>query len=169
MSLYITKKEYKNLLKIPRDRFSTRVKIFCGVIVENGGKVMMTLEKSSKNQNYDLPGGKLLWSEDIRKCAERELYEETGYKVTLKNILGVYQRAETEDESDYLRIIFIGELKSKLHKKPIDEKVIKVRWVSKEDILKKKINVRSDEIYRELGEYFSGKSVNLDFISPYIW
>ena len=155
--------------KIPRDRMATRAKIYCGTIVEEQGKILLVLEEDEKYPGYDLPGGKLLWCENVKDCAIREFVEETGYKITLKNLLGVYQRANVVDESDYFRFIFVGKIKPKEFKKEIDEKVVKVKWVKVGEIIDQKIKLRSNEVYREILDCVNKKQVSVEVVGEYVW
>lgn len=168
MSDYITKKQYRNLTSIPRDRLATRAKVFCGVIAEKDNKVLMVLENKEKHPGYDLPGGKLLWGESVKDCAGREFEEETGYKVKLTKFVGVFQRADTEEEVDYFRFIFSGEIKGN-KKKIMDDSVIGTSWISLDDIKNEKMKVRNIQVLIEIERYFSGVGVDMSFIDKYSW
>jgi ADP-ribose pyrophosphatase YjhB (NUDIX family) len=108
VSRFISLAQYKKLTQIPRARLSVRTQVYCGVIIENKGRIVMVKSLDDKYPGFDFPGGKLLWSEDIRECAKREVLEEARYRIKLKNLLGIYQRRTGPDDEDYLRI-FLSE------------------------------------------------------------
>ena len=99
---------------------SVRAKLFAGVIVEHEGKILLVRDAGGSFPGFDFPGGKVLWSEEVKDCSVREFKEETGYEVSLESLLGIYQRKTNEDEDDYIRFIFIGKLKNKAPSKMID-------------------------------------------------
>lgn len=129
----------------------------------------MVLEDEKKYPGYNLPGGKLLWGEDVKECAVREFLEETGYKIKLTKLLGVFQRANVIDEIDYFRFIFVGEINNKSKKRPHDESVIKTAWVALKDLKSGKIKVINPQIIKEVETYFKEKYVDITTIGLYDW
>lgn len=169
MSRFITAAQYKKLTQIPRGRLSVRTQIYCGTIVKENGKILLVKSFDDKFGGWDFPGGKLLWSEDVFSCAKREMLEEGRYKVKLKRILGIYQRKTSPDEEDYFRFIFIGELLNKRQRKIGDPNISDTKWFYTKDLIKNKLQVRSPEVIREVGDYVNGKSFPLDVVELYVW
>jgi 8-oxo-dGTP pyrophosphatase MutT (NUDIX family) len=67
----------------------TRVKAGVGVIIVDWeGKIL--LEKRSDNGMWGLPGGSIEPGESVHQTALREVEEETGLKVRITGLLGVY-------------------------------------------------------------------------------
>ena len=169
MTRFITASQYKKLTQIPRGRLAVRTQVFCGAVIEDEGRVVMVKDKDDKVQGWDFPGGKLLWNEDVLSCTQREVLEEARYKVSLKKLLGIYQRKTGPDDQDYFRFLFIAKLKSKHQMKKGDPLIEDVRWFKIEDVLKSKIKVRSQEVIRELQDYVDGKSFPLNAVELYVW
>lgn len=59
-----------------------------GVIFNKEGKIL--LQKRSDTGNWGLPGGAIELGESLEDAAIREVYEETGLKVSVKKLLGIY-------------------------------------------------------------------------------
>jgi 8-oxo-dGTP diphosphatase len=59
-----------------------------GIIVEQDGKVLLI--DRADGQGYSMPGGIVRARESVEQCVLRETYEETGYKVQITGLLGVY-------------------------------------------------------------------------------
>lgn len=169
MPRYITAKQYNQLMSVPRSKMSVRSKIFAGVIVEDKNKILLVRDAGGHFPGYDIPGGKVLWGEQIIDCAHREVLEETGYKIKLTGLLGLYQRIVTEDADDYLRFVFIGKLDKSKKLKVEDPNIIESVWLEKSDIEKNKIKLKSPETIREIHDFIKGKKFPLDVIDTYAW
>jgi 8-oxo-dGTP diphosphatase len=58
------------------------------VIKDQQGRVLLLHRNTPRRQQWEIPGGKLDWGEDPRTTAVRELREEMGIEVTVKQKLG---------------------------------------------------------------------------------
>ena len=64
------------------------INIIASSCIIDNNKILMVQENKTDIQGlWDLPGGKLKIDEDIKQAAIREILEETGYNIELKNIL----------------------------------------------------------------------------------
>ena len=59
-----------------------------GIIFNERGEVL--LQRRSDNDWWSLPGGGVDIGESIEQCVIREVFEETGLRVTVKRLVGVY-------------------------------------------------------------------------------
>lgn len=73
--------------RAPDDK--TRIGLGVGVIVEDGRGGIL-LEKRADCGWWGLPGGRVEVGESIQQTAEREIAEETGLRVAVHRLLGVY-------------------------------------------------------------------------------
>lgn len=169
MPRFITAEQYKKLMDIPRGRLSTRTQIFCGAIVENKGKIVLVSDLKTKYPGYDIPGGKLLWGEEILECTSREFQEESRYKVEITDLLGIYQRKTGPDDEDYFRFIYVGKLKSTRKYRTGDPGIADCSWFDVDDILNNQVTLRSSEVLREIKDYKEGRRFPLDVVTTYIW
>lgn len=165
----ITAYQFRQLSKIPRDRFSVRIKVFVGAIVVKNDRILLVDDSGDKREGWDLPGGKLLWSEMLKSAILREVAEETGYKVKLSGLLGIYQRKTGVDDEDYLRIIFIADLKNTYQRKIRDPKIKQAKWWKLSDISANQIPLRSPEVAREIADFQRGIQFPLSLIKTYVW
>ena len=60
----------------------------CAVIFDDAGKVL--LERRSDNGFWGLPGGAVEVGESVEQAVVREVMEETGLRVDVKRLIGVY-------------------------------------------------------------------------------
>ncbi len=65
-----------------------------GILIENS-KILLVKQKLKEQQHWSLPGGALEYGEDIERCLIREMKEETGIKVKIKDLLYICDRFRT--------------------------------------------------------------------------
>jgi len=68
-----------------------RPRIGCGaVILDDQGRILLVQRiKNPEAGHWGVPGGKLDWGEAARACAEREIDEELGIRITAGPVLAV--------------------------------------------------------------------------------
>lgn len=108
------------------------MKIIVGGIIEKDNKILMVKEAKKKCYGkWNVPAGHLEDGETIFECAIREIFEETGCKVRLKNMLPIMS-GELENTT-FMIITFTTELleeKISFNK----EEILDVKWISKEEL-----------------------------------
>jgi mutator protein MutT len=62
-----------------------------GILIEDG-KILLIKQEVTKTRQWSLPGGKLEPGETIEDCLVRELKEETGLDISIKELLYVCDR-----------------------------------------------------------------------------
>lgn len=109
------------------------MKIIVGGIIEKDNKILMVKEAKKKCYGkWNVPAGHLENGETIFEGAIREIFEETGCKVRLKNVLPIMSK-DIEDTT-LLIITFTTEL---LEEKILfnKEEILDVKWFSKEELM----------------------------------
>ena len=80
----------------------------CGILSESG-KIL--LQKRADKGTWGLPGGAIELGESAVEALEREFYEETGVKVTVKKILNVYTKYSDSypngDEAQVITMLYL--------------------------------------------------------------
>jgi len=68
------------------------IRIYGTSLIEKDGKILLQQEGNELTYGkWYFPSGRMDEKEFILDCAIRETLEETGYKVKLKNLIGIYQ------------------------------------------------------------------------------
>ncbi|MCX6060153.1 MAG: NUDIX domain-containing protein [Chloroflexi bacterium] len=74
------------------DRFGKQgeLRVGCSATIfdENRGKILLT--QRTDNGRWCLPGGRMESGESAAEACEREVWEETGLRVRVKRLIGVY-------------------------------------------------------------------------------
>ncbi len=111
------------------------VKIVVGGLVVKGKELAIVREKKKEIAGlWNLPVGGLDENEKIADGARREIEEETGLKVKLEKLVGVYQKPRRPDGTNVLKFIFLASVVSGTLKCPPD--LQEVKWISFEELKK---------------------------------
>ena len=138
-------------------------------IIEKEDKLLLIQEKSEKVKGkWNLPGGALNIDEDIIECAKREGEEETGFKIELSYLVGVYNQLVHSKRGNLVLFIFKSDTSGgKLtHNK---EEVLDIKWFSFEEIedLNEKKLLAFPCIIKSIRDYRKGRRISLDSISAF--
>lgn len=109
------------------------MKIVVGGIIEKDNKILMVKEAKKKCYGkLNIPAGGLEDGENIFEGAIREIFEETGCKVRLKNVLPIM--SGKLENTTFIIITFTTELLEEnisFNK----EEILDVKWFSKEELM----------------------------------
>ena len=118
-----------------------QITVFLGCVIKDG-KVLMIQRNEEEcpeaHLKWELPGGKVNFDETPQKSVERELYEETGVKVKVNNLLPNVQVNYWEypcGRQQTLVFCFVCEF---MEENPVDKdhQVGKITWVPLEKVEK---------------------------------
>ena len=140
-------------------------KIVCSSIIEQDGKYLLVKEnKDIAKGRYSFPQGSLEDDEDIFEGTIRETKEETGLRVNLKNIIGIYQRPETAEGNNITVFVFRGSTSSGYMQK--SDKHPEVGFFSYDEIkiLDKEDRLRSPYMIPALEDCIKGNPIPLSFL-----
>jgi 8-oxo-dGTP pyrophosphatase MutT (NUDIX family) len=107
------------------------------------GKILVVQEGKPKKivgrepGMFSIPGGGPEIGESIIECAQREVFEETGYKVKIKSFLGIYQIQRG------IGLVLVGQTKGRPDsKKPKTSEILNVEWMNPKEFISGKIKLR---------------------------
>lgn len=106
-------------------------------------RVLLVYEELRKNGTWDLPGGKIEYGETPHEALKREIYEELNVRVDIKKPLGVYWFYSEHNKHEVICSTFLCTIKDNcvidISQNPADEKITEYKWVTREDIVSKRI------------------------------
>lgn len=133
-------------------------------VVEDQGRFLFVYEEADGKKVYNQPAGHLDPNETLREAALRETLEETGWTVKLTGVIGVNLYTSPSNGVTYLRTSFIAEAISHDPNRPLDNGIIEAVWLSYEEVLARKDQLRSPMTLQIIEEYRSGRRFPLEVV-----
>lgn len=78
-------------------------------LVDRPGRPIVLIERRFPPPGWAIPGGFLEPGETVEACARREVEEETGLRVRLTHLLGVYSEPDRDPRGQTVSVVFVGE------------------------------------------------------------
>jgi 8-oxo-dGTP diphosphatase len=78
-------------------------------LLDAPGRPIVLIERSNPPHGWAIPGGFVEVGETLERAALREAEEETGLKVTLKTLLGMYSDPARDPRGHTVTAVYIGE------------------------------------------------------------
>lgn len=133
-------------------------------IVEDNGKFLFVEEYSNGELVINQPAGHIENHESILEAAKRETLEETGYRVELSHLIGLYTYTAPHNGNTYYRFCFSATISEKLQNPTIDPDIENVAWLSYEEIAQQTDRHRSPLVLKCLDDYIAGTRFPLELI-----
>lgn len=134
-------------------------------IVERDGRFLLVYEEADGKQVYNQPAGHLDPDETLQEAAIRETLEETAWHVRLTGVVGVNLYEAPSNHITYLRTTFIGEAISHDPARPLDSGIIEAVWLTYDEIVERKAQLRSPMTLQIIEDYRAGRRFPLSVVS----
>lgn len=134
-------------------------------VVERDGKFLLVRERAESGELvYNQPAGHLEENESLLQAVERETLEETGWHITPRAILGLRLYTAPGNGVSYLRCCFIADPLSHDPERTLDEGIEEAVWLSEEEILARREQLRSPLVWEAIADYRRGLRFPLDLL-----
>lgn len=133
-------------------------------IVERQQKFLLVRESVNAKEVYNQPAGHWEQHESLLDAVIRETLEETGWQFIPRGLVGIYQWTVPESQVTYLRVCFHGEVQDHDASRELDEGIMAAEWLSYEEIMRHKNQLRSPLVRQCLDDYRAGKSYPLQIL-----
>lgn len=133
-------------------------------IVERDDRYLMVYEEAENRRVYNQPAGHLEPNETLIEAALRETREETGWTVKVTGVVGVNLYTAPSNGITYFRTTFIAEPISLDAGQPLDTGILEAVWLTYEEILARKDQLRSPMTLQIIEEYRAGRRFPLNVI-----
>src|SRR5690606_24023648 len=122
-------------------------------IIERDDRFLMVYEEAEGHKVYNQPAGHLDPNETLKEAAIRETLEETGWTEELTGAVGVNLYTAPSNGITYLRTTFIAKTVSHDADRPLDTGIIEAVWLTYEELLARKDQLRSPMTLQIIEEY----------------
>ena len=126
-------------------------------VVHRDGYYLLVEEHAMGRIVLNQPGGHIEAGETAEVAVIREVLEETGCHVACGGIIGTYLWIQPQTRQQFLRIVFTAEYIGCDERRELDDSIIARCWLYKEEIEKRRSELRSPVVLRCVHDYESGR------------
>lgn len=141
--------------------------ITVATIVEQDGKLLCVEEFSSGRKVINQPAGHVERGESILQAAVRETLEETGYHVEPSHVVAIQRWHKPHSHHTYFRFVIAAQVIQYDPKQILDDGIIRPLWLSRDDITKNTIKLRSPLVYKTIDSYLAGERYPLSLLKDF--
>jgi 8-oxo-dGTP pyrophosphatase MutT (NUDIX family) len=140
------------------------IDVTVAAVIENGGRFLLVEEKCAGRLVLNQPAGHLEHDESLLAAVTREALEETGHRFTPTDVVGLYLWRATSGTT-FLRVAFCGRVEPPIGAVSLDEGIVAVHWLTREQIVKRSAQLRSPTVLRCLDDFLAGHRYSLDCLT----
>lgn len=133
-------------------------------IIEEQGKFLLVEELVDGKKVLNQPAGHLDPNESFLDAVIRETEEEAAIMFKPEYIVGFYRWVLQEKDRTYLRLCFSGTMVKQIKNQALDSDIIRTLWLSYEEIIEHKNQLRSPLVLECINDYRDNKHYPLDLL-----
>ena len=134
-------------------------------VVERDGKFLFVDERAGGRVVLNQPAGHLEQGETLQQAIARETLEETGWTFVPRGIGGIYLWQPEHLSKTFLRVSFRGQLEGHDPSRPLDQGILRTRWLDREQLMAARARHRSPLVARCVDDYLSGARYPLELLT----
>ncbi len=138
-------------------------RITVATLVEHNQRFQLVEECCNGKIVFNQPAGHVEEGESLPDAAKRETLEETAWQVELTGLLGVYILPMPEQDFTYYRFCYIATALTDSGE-PLDTDILGAHWLSYEEILARRDQLRSPLVLQCIEDYRQGHRFPLHLI-----
>ena len=134
------------------------------VVVKRDNKYLCVAEYADQQRVYNQPAGHVEPGEKLAAAAIRETLEETGWTVELTRLISLSTYLAPSNGMTYYRVCLAAEAISFNSDYQLDSDIDEALWLSYEDILERREQLRSPLVLQAIEDYQNGRIHPLDML-----
>jgi 8-oxo-dGTP pyrophosphatase MutT (NUDIX family) len=134
-------------------------------VVERDGKFLFVEERAGGRVVLNQPAGHLENGETFFTAVARETLEETGWTFVPDAIVGLYVWQPEHLARTFLRVAFTGRLQGHDPSRPLDQGILRTRWLDRDQLLAAQPKHRSPLVLRCVDDYLAGTRYPLELVT----
>jgi len=112
------------------------IRIYGTSLIEKDGKILLQQERNELSYGkWYFPSGRMEPKESILDCVRRETFEETGYKVKPKYLIGIYQYDFMKKDQLVENVNFVFRSEIIGGRSKVSDSVLDIQWIEIDKIL----------------------------------
>lgn len=135
---------------------SQHIDITVAAVIENDGRFLLVEETVGGQLVLNQPAGHLETGESLAAAAVRETLEETGYRFTPREVVGIYLWRSEDSGSTFLRVAFCGSATPPSETPRLDDGIVGVHWLTRGQLLSRASQLRSPMVLRCIEDFHAG-------------
>ncbi|HZF26934.1 MAG TPA: NUDIX hydrolase [Steroidobacteraceae bacterium] len=134
-------------------------------VVEERGRFLIVEERAARRRVFNQPAGHVEEGEDFVRAVVRETLEETAWQFEPQAIVGVYLWKNPTNQKTFLRVAYSGTVSSQDVSRPLDVGILRVHWLTRDQLLGNEARLRSPMVLRCVDDYLAGVRFPLGLLS----
>ena len=134
-------------------------------VVEQQGRFLIVEERVARRLVFNQPAGHVEEGEDLLHAVVRETLEETAWRFQPQAIVGIYLWKNPANEKSFLRVAYTGIADHHDPRRPLDHAILRVHWLTREQLLGREARLRSPMVLRCVADYLAGTRMPLDLLT----
>jgi len=148
-----------------REIQSPRPAVTVATIVVRDGAFLLVEEETRDGVRLNQPAGHLEAGETLVAAAVRETLEETGYRIALTALVGIYRWQAPAAGATFLRFAFAGQVIAHEAGRALDDGIVRALWLPYDDLAARRDTHRSPLVLRCVDDYRAGLRRPLDLVT----
>ena len=147
----------KELTAFDTRKYPVRPHVGVGILLVRNNSLLLIKRKYDPDASYwSIPGGHLDLGEKVQKAAEREAYEETGFKVKVTKLAGIIDKIMLDDDGKIkyhyvLLNYFVEQIDGKTNDPPIaQDDALEAKFVPFDQLKSYKLTESLIELLKQL-------------------
>ena len=136
--------------------------ITVAAVAESGGRFLLVEERIDGRLVLNQPAGHLERGETLVQAVIREVQEETAWRFSARELLGVYLWRHPRTGRFFKRFTFIGSVSGHRPEQPLDEGIVGTCWLTSDEIRARTATLRSPLVLRCIEDYLAGERSPLE-------
>ena len=139
--------------------------ITVAAIIEKNNEFLLVEEYVDDVLVINQPAGHLEEYETLEEACIRETLEETAYLVKADYLIGIYQERKKNSLDMYLRFCYKCTIIEEKPEIKLDKNIVNKLWLSKDDLMKSSVNLRSNMVLKCINDYYHGHKYSKNIIN----
>ena len=134
-------------------------------VVYHEGRYLIVEERAMNRVVFSQPGGHIETGESPEDAVVREVFEETGCTVAVRDMIGVYLWIQPQTRQQFLRIIYAADFVDIDEQLALDKVIVARHWLTRGDLEAYRPRHRSPSVMRCVEDFEAGRRESHALIS----